>query len=163
MTTQADNYQPSHPRHQWCRLMQALPSNEVITVANQCGAAYQVEDLQLPESGLALLKTRDSAMGDDYFLGEIPVARAHVRLIHQGHVVAEGAAQLLNDQTNLARSMAILDAILSQQLPGYQAAAKLLDAGAVILKGESEKRRAMLSSTLVDFSLLGNEEDEHHA
>ncbi len=148
-------------RAQWPRLLAALPAREVLDCAGALTADWQVGDVTLPQSGLGLLQLRDSALGEPYFLGEIPLARAHVRLTRPDGASAEGAAQLLDDRAGLARAIAILDAIKAAQWPGHERIDALLDAGAVRVEQEAALRRATLARTRVDFSMLGTtDEDE---
>jgi alpha-D-ribose 1-methylphosphonate 5-triphosphate synthase subunit PhnG len=148
-----------HNRSQWPRLLMALAAAEVRRCAETLSASLRVEDLQLPQSGLGLLKLRDSALGDAYFPGEIPLARARVRVSGAGSA-AEGAAQILDDRTSLARAIAVLDAVLAGKLPGHEAAEPLLRAGAARIAQQTAQRGALLAATRVDFSLVnGSEED----
>ncbi len=117
-------------------------------------------DVALPQSGLGLLQLQDSALGDRYFLGEIPLARAHVRLVHADGQSTEGAAQLLDDRASLARAIAILDAVKAAQWPGSERVDALLQAGLTHWQGIEASRNALLARTRVDFALLGANEEE---
>ena len=88
-------------RAQWPRLLAALPAPQVKRCADELASRWQVADVALPQSGLGLLQLQDSALGDRYFLGEIPLARAHVRLVRADGQSTEGAAQLLDDRASL--------------------------------------------------------------
>ncbi|MCH8497378.1 MAG: phosphonate C-P lyase system protein PhnG [Marinobacter sp.] len=150
------------PRSQWARFLHAANVIECLALAESFNKQFQVEDIQRPESGLALLRNRDGARGEDYFLGEIPVARAHIRLFLNGEAMAEGGAQILDDRTPLARAIAILDAVLANRLPGHEQVTQLLNQGQQHIEQQQAQRQVLLSSTLVDFSLLGNDEDDHN-
>lgn len=148
-------------RAQWLRLWSALPAAAVKALATDLASQYQVEDLTLPQSGLGLLPLTDSALGDTYFIGEIPLAQAHVRVTPSQGPSVEGAAILLDDRAGVARAMAVLDAVLAARLPGCDAALQLLAQGETALAEQSRQRRALLAATRVDFALLGtNEEDD---
>lgn len=148
------------PRGDWPRLLSALPATQVQQTAQALCADCAVEDLSLPNAGLALLQLRDGALGDTYFLGEVPLARAQVRLATRHGHSAEGAAQLLDDRAGLARAIAILDALLAGRLPGAEQALALLHEGSEIRQAEARERRALLQATRVDFSRLGSSEEE---
>ncbi len=148
-----------HDRSQWPRLLMALPAAAVHEVVDALSSSFTIDDMQLPQSGLGLLKLQDSALGDTYFPGEIPVARARVRVCGSDGVSAEGAALILDDRAKLARSIAILDAVLSAKLPGYQAAVPLLRAGAERIAQQHAERSAMLAATRVNFSLVSSGEE----
>lgn len=149
-------------RADWTRLLCALPAAEVKQAAVDLTRRHTVEDLTLAQSGLGLMQLHDSALRDAYFLGEIPLARAHVRVTTAEGQQAEGGAQLLDDQAGLARAVAILDAVLAGELPGADAVAPLLEQGHQRCEALAAERRAQLAATRVDFSLLGaaDEEDE---
>lgn len=146
-------------RAQWLRLWSALPAAAVKALAADLAGQHRVEDLALPQSGLGLLPLTDSALGDTYYVGEIPLARAHVRLTLE-HQTTEGAATLLDDRAGLARALAILDGVLAARWPGHEDAAALLKEGARLVETEQHMRRALLSATRVDFALLGTTEED---
>lgn len=147
------------PRAEWLRLWSAVPARQTQALANQLAQRYRAEDLDLPQSGLGLLPLTDSALGDTYYVGEIPLARAHVRLTLE-HQTTEGAATLLDDRAGLARALAILDGVLAARWPGHEDAAALLKEGARLVETEQHMRRALLSATRVDFALLGTTEED---
>ncbi len=145
------------PRADWLRLWSALPARQTQSLATQLAQTYGVEDLELPQSGLGLLPLTDSALGDTYFVGEIPLARAHVRLSLENQTT-EGAAMLLDDRAGLARALAILDGVLAARWMGHEDAEALLYEGARLIEMEQHRRRALLAATRVDFALLGTTE-----
>lgn len=151
----------TYARAQWPRLFLACPAESVRALARSLCEQHQVQDIQLPQSGLALLKLRDSAQGDAYYPGEVPLAIAHVRVTTSDGASFEGAAQLLDDRASLARAIAVLDAVLAAQLSGHEEARALLTTGAARLADQAAQRRALLASTRVDFSLLGTTEEEN--
>lgn len=146
-------------RAQWPRLLMAVPAAELQQVAATLSADLAVEDMQLPQSGLGLLRLKDGALGEQYFCGEIPLARSRVRVSDRASS-AEGAAMILDDRSDVARNIAIIDAVLSGKLEGHERVMPLLRAGAHCIGQQSAERRAMLASTLVNFSLFGTEEDD---
>ena len=150
------------PRSQWLRMWQASEPARIKALAKEVSAACTITDLHIPKAGLGLLQLRDSAMGDAYFLGEIPVTKAHVRIHSPNGKVAEGAAICMDDRVGLTRAMAILDGVLAAQLPGWELVEHSLHAGATQVQTDAALRRANLSATKVDFSLLSTlDEDEH--
>lgn len=150
-------------RTQWPRLLMAVPASDVHQLVASLPATLVVEDLQLPQSGLALLQLEDSALGDAYFLGEVPLSRARVRVTALDGASAEGAAQILDDRQPLARSIAILDAVLAGRLEGFQAAQALLAQGCDAVDRQNAQRRALLAATRVNFSLIGEEDEDGDA
>jgi alpha-D-ribose 1-methylphosphonate 5-triphosphate synthase subunit PhnG len=158
----AGHIETNRTRGDWLRLWSALSPGRVKAVADGFAQRYRIEDLDASPSGLGLLPLRDSALGESYFLGEIPLARAHVRIIDDAGMVAEGAAVLLDDRASLTRAMAILDGVLAARLPRLEPILELLEEGARAVDEIAAGRRALLAATRVDFSLLGtaDEDDE---
>jgi alpha-D-ribose 1-methylphosphonate 5-triphosphate synthase subunit PhnG len=150
------------PRSQWMRMWQASPPAHIKALAIKLSTGFEITDLQIPKAGLGLLQLRDSAHGDAYFLGEIPVSKAHVRIQTPAGQVAEGAAVCMDDRLGLTRAMAILDGVLAARLPGWELVEHSLQTGALQVQADTALRRANLNATRVDFSLLGtaDEEDE---
>jgi alpha-D-ribose 1-methylphosphonate 5-triphosphate synthase subunit PhnG len=151
---------PLPERCDWQCCWSALPAAEVESLAAALTCNAEIMDLTLPQTGLALLQLQDSALNDPYYLGEIPLAKAHVRVRHADGMEAEGGACLLDDRSTLVRALAVLDAILSGELPGHEAAAELLLRGQQALKKVRGSRKQMLSQTRVDFTLLGAQDDD---
>jgi alpha-D-ribose 1-methylphosphonate 5-triphosphate synthase subunit PhnG len=149
-----------HERSQWPRLLLACPPESVRALARCLCEQHAVQDIQLPQSGLALLKLRDSAQGDAYYPGEVPLAVARVRVTSADGTLSEGAAQLLDDRASLARAIAVIDAVLAGQLPGHEEALPVLATGLARLAEQKAQRQALLATTRVDFSLLGTTEED---
>lgn len=147
-------------RTQWPRLLCALPAQQVRHCATRLSEGLQIADVLLPQSGLGLMQMRDSTRNEPYFIGEIPLSRAHVRLTDQRGHVAEGAAQLMDDRVSLARAVAILDAIKSAGWPGCEEVDALLDAGEKMCRQLETQRMALLARTQVKFALLESAEEE---
>ncbi|MCK9989903.1 MAG: phosphonate C-P lyase system protein PhnG [Rugosibacter sp.] len=145
------------PRSRWSALLAQLPAEQVRTAA--AALALEVVDITLPQSGLGLMQLNDTALNDNFYLGEIPIARAHVRVKSTDGQAGEGGAVLLDDRARLARAIAILDAVLAAQLPGWESAATLVEQGMAVHEQLMQARRALLARTHVDFSLLGQEEE----
>ncbi len=148
------------PRSQWLRLWTALPADRVRTAADELSKRYVVEDIELPQSGLGLLPLNDGALGEAYYLGEIPLARAHVRIADSTGKTVEGGAIVMDDRARLARSLAILDGVLAAALPGSEAACDLLSEGAKKIREITVDRQKLMAATRVDFSLLGTTDEE---
>ncbi|MBB3330813.1 alpha-D-ribose 1-methylphosphonate 5-triphosphate synthase subunit PhnG [Halomonas campaniensis] len=148
------------PRGQWLRLWSALPATLVRATARQLAERYEVEDLELAQSGLGLMPLSDSALGETYFIGEVPLARSQVRLASLAQGPVEGAATLVDDRIGLVRDLAILDAAVGARLPGHESAVELLEQGAAVVAESDHQRRALLAATRVDFALLGTAEED---
>jgi len=151
---------PPLARGDWMRYWTNVPAERIRELARHFSEQYPVEDLEIPQSGLALVPLTDAAMGETYYLGEIPLARAHVRLTDPQRGTAEGAAIVMDDRTSLIRALAILDAITAAAWPGHDAALALLREGKQAVEATAADRKKLLAATRVDFSLLAAQEDD---
>jgi len=138
----------------------AVDEKQVKQSAQQITTGWELRYKALPQSGLGMLKLRDGALQEPFYLGEIPVASAWVELTLPNGDKAEGAAQVMDDDKDLAEALAVCDAVLANQLAGHDLLTVLLQQGADKLDAEQRNRKQMLKRTHVDFSLLGAEEGE---
>ncbi|NEO97209.1 MAG: phosphonate C-P lyase system protein PhnG [Symploca sp. SIO2E9] len=146
--------------NQWLRALTAHAPEIVIQLAARLTQGWQISYETIPQTGLSLLQLQDSVFHEPYYLGEIPLSTAWVKLNIGNGQNYEGAAQVISDVPNLATSLAICDAILMNQLEGWQEVADLMARGLAIRQEEDNLRGAMLAKTKVDFSLLNQEESD---
>lgn len=147
-------------RKNWIRLLMAVDTKQVQQLAEQITTDWELHYKALPQSGLGMLKLRDGALQEPFYLGEIPVASAWVELTLPNGDKAEGAAQVMDDDKDLAEALAVCDAVLANRLVGHELLTTLLQQGAKKLESEQHNRKQMLKRTHVDFSLLGAEEND---
>lgn len=143
--------------NQWLRSLTALTPETVIQLASQLTQGWQVSYEAIPQKGLSLLQLQDSVFKEPYYLGEIPLSTARVRLENADGESYEGGVQVMSDVPDFATSLAICDAIFSNQLTGWEQIAQLIERGRAIRQEEDRLRSAMLAKTRVDFSLLDGE------
>jgi alpha-D-ribose 1-methylphosphonate 5-triphosphate synthase subunit PhnG len=148
------------PRREWQSALCALHANEVKEMAAKLTRDVEVSDVALPHGGLGLLTLRDGAFHESFYLGEIPVARSDVMLRIPGGEEIRGGAIIVDDRAQFARSIAILDAVLTGRFPGWEQAAILIERGIGIRMQKDSERKQMLAATRVDFSLLGQEDED---
>jgi len=148
------------PRKDWPSALCALNANKVKEVVALLLQNFEVRDVALPQAGLGLLNMRDSAFHESYFIGEMPVARSEVILRTSSGEETRGGAVIVDDRAQFARSIAILDAVLASKLAGWEHAAELVERGIEVRQLKDKERKKLLTATRVDFSLLGQEDDE---
>ncbi len=148
------------PRCDWPKALACQPKQTLKTWLDEWGAQWTIRPVQLTQTGLAMLQLRDSAFNDPYFLGEIPLASAWVELVTSDGGRFQGAAQLLDDDSEKIELLAVCDAVLAHRLPGWQALHQLLEMGLQQLSEQQTVRNAMLAKTRVDFALLNTAEDD---
>lgn len=143
-------------RKDWIRALTAHPATVLNALADQLTADCDVKLKSLPQAGLGLLTLTDGAFHEPYYLGEFPLSSCSIELSLSDGRRAAGGAQVLADDAELARSLAILDAILAARLPGWERVSEHVQSGALQRSEEDRRRRAVLAATRVDFALLGN-------
>lgn len=149
------------PREQWVRALSAIPEGALASAVQNFPDAWKVTPKALPQEGLGLLKFRDSALGDAFYLGEFPLATCWLSITTPDGVSAEGAAMVMDDRAERAEQMALCDAVLSSRLPGWETVAKLIEQGCEQLALKARERKSMLAKTRVDFSLLDDAGEDH--
>jgi alpha-D-ribose 1-methylphosphonate 5-triphosphate synthase subunit PhnG len=147
------------PRKDWVRAWTAHAPDAVKALAERLAAGWDTRLARLPQAGLGLLTVTDGAFNEPYYLGEFPLAHCAVEIALPDGRRAEGGAQVMSDDADLAHALAVLDAVLAAGLPGADDAAALLAAGARLREQEAARRRALLAATRVDFALLNSAED----
>jgi alpha-D-ribose 1-methylphosphonate 5-triphosphate synthase subunit PhnG len=150
-------------RHLWIQALAEVPEAEIKAIADQAKSLYLLRHLSLPEEGLSLLKLKDGALGEPYYLGEFPVASAHVELVDENKKrTVAGGAHVLHDSADYAVDLAVCDALLAGSWPGWEEVSRLLDVGQDKLKEKKRRRKSMLARTRVDFDLLSKVKEEDH-
>ncbi len=148
-------------RKDWIRALTAHPVPYLNALAGQLAEGCEVRLTSLPQAGLGLLTLTDGAFHEPYYLGEFPLSACRIELGLADGRRAEGGAQVLADDAELARSLAILDAVLAARLPGWERVAEQVNAGAEQRSATDRRRQLMLAATRVDFAMLNNTEDDN--
>lgn len=151
--------QTPYPRETWVAALRAAPAERLDRVASDLASRYPSEPVELPRAGLALLPLRESVRGEEFYLGEVPLSQAHLRLKLEDGRVVHGAAVVMADDEGLAQQLALCDAVLAHALPGNEAVAEVIALGHAVLRQREQARAAMRERTRVDFSLLNQEAD----
>ena len=105
-------------RTDWVRALTAHPAPLLNALATKLTAECEVKLTSLPQAGLGLLTLTDGAFLEPYYLGEFPLSACRLEIGLADGRRADGGAQVLADDAGLARSLAILDAILAARFPG---------------------------------------------
>jgi alpha-D-ribose 1-methylphosphonate 5-triphosphate synthase subunit PhnG len=147
-------------REDWVRALSAHPAAELKALAKRLSEGCELRLISLPQAGLGLLTMRDGALGEAYYLGEFPLSACRIEIAFEGGGSGEGGSQVLADDADLARSLAILDAILASKLPGWQEVSEWVVTGELRNAEKGLRRKSMLAATKVDFSLLSTTEED---
>lgn len=141
-------------RKDWPRALATQPKTEINAILAVIGKDWVINPVQLSQAGLAMLQLCDSAFNDPYFLGEIPLATAWIEITTKQGDKFQGAAQLMDDDQEKIETLAVCDAVLANQLPGWQEIYRFVEIGMVEITEKQNLRNAMLAKTRVDFDLL---------
>ena len=148
-------------RTEWVSALKALPTKNLLALTKELSGDWTLRPKSVPQSGLGMMKLKDSAHSETFYLGEFPLASAWLEVTTPDGHKAEGAAQVMNDRVEVAEALALCDAVLSSQLPGWKQIYSLVEQGAAINEKTNRERKMMLARTRVDFSLLDNVGDEN--
>ena len=144
-------------RESWASALASADAAKVAALADRIRDRATVTPLAPPREGLMLMQARDSVAGAAFHLGEIPMARVHLRLTApEGG--AEGGAALMSDDLALVTRLAILDAALAAGLPEAPEIEALIAQGMAARAGIAARRALALERTRVDFQLLSEED-----
>lgn len=144
----------------WPRALMAAEEKAVLALAERLSQEHDARSASQPRSGLALLRLRESVALDTFYLGEIPVATARVALRAPDGSYVEGGSVVMDDSMELAAAIAILDGVLAHNLAGAADVADLVREGQKTIDRKGRIRNAMLSRTRVDFTLMGEADDD---
>ncbi|MDZ4252897.1 MAG: phosphonate C-P lyase system protein PhnG [Sulfuritalea sp.] len=146
-------------RKDWIRALTAHPATVLNALADELTVGCGVKLMSLPQAGLGLLTLTDGAFHEPYYLGEFPLSSCSIELALSDGRRAAGGAQVMADDAELARALAILDAVFAAGFPGWERVSAHIESGAKERTDEDRRRRAMLAATRVDFAMLNNAED----
>jgi alpha-D-ribose 1-methylphosphonate 5-triphosphate synthase subunit PhnG len=141
-------------REEWVSALSAVPESRLSEVVETLSSDWQIRPKTLPQAGLGMLKMRDSALNEPFYLGEFPMASCSVTVTTGSGETVEGAVLVMDDRVERAEELALCDAVLAARLPGWQQLYELLQEGMARRAENSRERKAMLARTRVDFSLL---------
>ncbi|MCG8028371.1 MAG: phosphonate C-P lyase system protein PhnG [Candidatus Thiodiazotropha taylori] len=141
-------------REEWVSVLTALPEKRLTELVKGFPADWKVQPTTLPQVGLGMMKVKESAFNESFYLGEFPLASCTVTVTTGSGESAAGGALVMDDRMERAEQLAVCDAVMTGRLPGWQKVEALLQEGSARREQISRERKAMLARTKVDFSLL---------
>ena len=148
-------------REQWGSVLSSLPEPRLKEIVDRVSAGLRIRPKVVPQSGLGMLKMKDSALNESYYLGEFPMSSCWLSVSTENGQIAEGASVIMDDNLEQSVRLALCDAILSAQLPGYEEIDVLLLEGMNRRRQIEAERKSILARTRVDFSLLDDVGDDN--
>jgi alpha-D-ribose 1-methylphosphonate 5-triphosphate synthase subunit PhnG len=146
-------------RGNWPYALSAISKEKLKRAVEEICLNWEIKPKTLPQSGLGLLQLKESALSENFFLGEFPVSSAYITITLPNGDKIEGASIIMSDDPELAERLAICDAVLSAKLSGHEQIDAFVQEGLRIREEQQKVRNAMLASTQVDFSLLDTVEE----
>jgi alpha-D-ribose 1-methylphosphonate 5-triphosphate synthase subunit PhnG len=145
---------PNLTREQWVSALSMVPELSLERLVKSFSKTWKVTPKAAPQSGLGMLKLRDTTLGEAFYLGEFPLVSCWLNVTTETGERAQGSALVMDDRVDRAEQMALCDAVLSAQLPGWERVAALIEEGEQMRARQACERKAILARTRVDFSLL---------
>ncbi len=122
-------------------------------IAAEVSSRYSIEDLQEPQEGLVMIKMREQARNSLFYLGEVLVTEAKVRV---NGIAGLGLVQ--GSDSDLARNLAIIDAVWDCSLPEQSSWEKLLQQAEQRVVAREREENGRVQETRVNFLSMQEEE-----
>ena len=121
------------------------------SMASEVESAFPVEVLDDPREGLVMVKVRESAKRQQFYLGEALMTSCRVKVGD-----AQGLGMVMGDDRQLAFDLALIDAAFSLESGSIDTAQweEQLRAARVRIDAEQAREQAIANKTRVDFSTM---------
>lgn len=110
---------------------------------------YQVKVIQEPESGLVMMKVRETSQQSLFYPGEVLVTECKVQI--EGRI---GIGIVTEDQTELAYNLAVIDAAYEAKLPETMAWKLLLENEEKVIQEQRAAANRSILKTKVNFETM---------
>jgi alpha-D-ribose 1-methylphosphonate 5-triphosphate synthase subunit PhnG len=110
---------------------------------------YQVKVIQEPESGLVMLKVRETSQKSLFYPGEVLVTECKVQI--DGRI---GIGIVTGDQTELSYNLAVIDAAYENMLPETIGWMKLLEDEEKVIQEQRAAANHSILKTKVNFETM---------
>lgn len=127
----------------------ACGRDEALAWTQKLEGTYDVETISPVRQALTMIKVRESAQNTSFYMGEVLVTEAKVRI--QGKV---GLGLLAGHDPDFAKSLAMIDAAYRANLPECASMDSLLHDLRHRYQKEADQKRDALAKTQVDFSTM---------
>ncbi|MGM0903608.1 MAG: phosphonate C-P lyase system protein PhnG [Bacillota bacterium] len=110
---------------------------------------YQVKVIQKPESGLVMVKVRETSQNSLFYPGEVLVTECKVQI--KGSI---GIGIVTGDQPELAYNLAVIDAAFEGELPETMEWVRLLENEEKLILEQRAAASHSILKTKVDFETM---------
>jgi alpha-D-ribose 1-methylphosphonate 5-triphosphate synthase subunit PhnG len=118
-------------------------------MANIINEHYQVKMIQEPESGLVMLKVRETSQKSLFYPGEVLVTECKVEIEE-----TIGIGIVTGDQPELAYKLAVIDAAFEAKLPETKLWAELLENEEKVIEEQRAAINQSILKTKVNFETM---------
>jgi alpha-D-ribose 1-methylphosphonate 5-triphosphate synthase subunit PhnG len=118
-------------------------------LAEEVLRSHEVQELESPDHGLVMAKIRESARASLFYLGDVLITEAKVRI---GEAV--GIGLVAGDAPEQAKDLAVIDAAYNASLPLTLAWERRLVAEEAVVESEERSGEARIQRTLVSFESM---------
>lgn len=118
-------------------------------LSDEAESAHDVRDVDDPSGGLVMMRLRDTARKDAFFLGEILVTEAKVRI---GETL--GLGLIRGDHPEKARRLAVVDAAFNVDSSLLTDWIPLLEEEELRIAAQRDREATEILKTRVDFSTM---------
>ncbi|KGR79329.1 phosphonate C-P lyase system protein PhnG [Ureibacillus manganicus] len=131
------------------KLLIEIGHKEALVMANEIVERYEVQEIQPPRQGLTMIKLRESAKNSLFYIGEVLITETKVKVGN-----SFGTGIVMEENENLSRALAIIDAAYKENLPETVAWLQLLKDLEQKLQYEMEKVKCSIERTKVHFDTM---------
>jgi alpha-D-ribose 1-methylphosphonate 5-triphosphate synthase subunit PhnG len=118
-------------------------------LAEKISSRHPVRVLRPPETGLVMMRVRDSVEESDFYLGEVLVTEAVVEI--NG---ARGFGLILEDEPEKALCFAVIIAALAADLPDKEEFQAVVDQQRRLVEAANGRKDGMVAGTRVRFAIM---------
>ncbi|RHW35918.1 phosphonate C-P lyase system protein PhnG [Lysinibacillus yapensis] len=131
------------------KLLIEIGRHEAIQFAKQILNTYQVEEIQPPKLGLTMIKIRESAKQSLFYIGEVLITETKVKI-----QASFGIGIVIEEDEDLSRALAIIDAVYKENLPEAAILDKELEELEVKYHQKQEQMKCSVERTKVNFETM---------
>lgn len=123
--------------------------NEAKEMSKEIEEKYDVEIIQEPKEGLAMIKVRETAKNSLFYLGEVLITETKIRIDDK-----VGIGVVKGHDNDLSKSLAILDAAFELNLPECKYWINIFEDCEKQGQIKLEEKRYRIAKTKVDFETM---------
>lgn len=136
-------------RRERTRILIESRNNIAEKIADEIRQKYKVNIIQAPENGLTMVKVRETAKKQLFYLGEVIIIEA--KCIIDGTI---GIGIVANDDEDLVLNLAIIDAAYNKGIEEIERYDKILEEEKIDIERYEEEIAQEILKTKVDFSTM---------